>query len=84
MSDKITIYESFESMSLNDNLLRGIYTYGFEIPSIIQKKSIIPIIESKDIIAQSQSGTGKTASFIILLFALFETFAIVVVKNLSP
>ena len=65
MSDKITIYESFESMSLNDNLLRGIYTYGFEIPSIIQKKSIIPIIESKDIIAQSQSGTGKTASFII-------------------
>lgn len=65
MSDKITIYESFESMSLNDELLRGIYTYGFEIPSIIQKKSIIPIIESKDIIAQSQSGTGKTASFII-------------------
>jgi len=65
MSKKITSYDSFESMSLHDSLLKGIYTYGFEVPSNIQKKSIIPIISKNDVIAQSQSGTGKTASFII-------------------
>jgi superfamily II DNA/RNA helicase len=65
MSDEITLYETFESMKLNESLLRGIYTYGFEVPSNIQKKSIIPVISKRDIIAQSQSGTGKTASFII-------------------
>lgn len=57
--------ETFESMSLDKNLLKGIYTYGFEIPSNIQKKSITKIITQRDVIAQSQSGTGKTASFII-------------------
>ena len=56
---------SFDSLSINDNLLRGIYGYGFERPSTIQYKSI-PIINSgKDLIAQSQSGTGKTGSFLI-------------------
>lgn len=65
MSDEITLYETFESMTLHESLLRGIYTYGFEVPSNIQKKSIIPITTKRDIIAQSQSGTGKTASFII-------------------
>jgi superfamily II DNA/RNA helicase len=64
-NQEITIYKSFDTMSLNDSLLKGIYTYGFEEPSNIQKKSIIPIINKRDIIAQAQSGTGKTASFII-------------------
>ena len=69
---------SFEDLDLNDNLLRGIYSYGFEKPSNIQYKSI-PIINSgKDIIAQSQSGTGKTGAFsigilwIYLLLKLLE------------
>lgn len=58
-------YANFEDMPIDDNLLKGIYTYGFENPSNIQKKGIVPIIENKDIIAQSQSGTGKTATFVI-------------------
>tara|TARA_B100001123_G_scaffold451052_1_gene626396 strand:- start:3325 stop:4467 length:1143 start_codon:yes stop_codon:yes gene_type:complete len=62
---EITVYEKFENMPLNDNLLKGIYTYGFENPSSIQKKGIVPIIENRDLIAQSQSGTGKTATFVI-------------------
>jgi translation initiation factor 4A len=65
MSNKLTLYESFDNMSLDDSLLKGVYTYGFEVPSNIQKKSIVPIINKRDVIAQSQSGTGKTASFII-------------------
>ena len=65
MSNELTLYESFDNMSLHDSLLKGIYTYGFEVPSNIQKKSIVPIINKRDVIAQSQSGTGKTGSFII-------------------
>ena len=46
-------------------LLRGIFGFGFEKPSEIQKRAIVPIIEGKDVIAQSQSGTGKTGAFSI-------------------
>lgn len=56
---------SFDTIINNDELLRGIYSYGFEKPSNIQSRSI-PIIQSgKDILAQSQSGTGKTGAFSI-------------------
>ena len=41
-------------------LLRGIYAYGFETPSPIQKKAIVPMFARRDVIAQAQSGTGKT------------------------
>ena len=57
--------ETFDDMQLNDNLLRGILAYGFENPSTIQKQAIVPIIEKKDVIAQAQSGTGKTGTFTI-------------------
>lgn len=61
----LLIYESFEDMDLKDNLLRGIYAMGYEKPSIIQQKGIKAIIDGGDLIAQSQSGTGKTATFSI-------------------
>jgi superfamily II DNA/RNA helicase len=47
------------------NLLRGIYAYGFEKPSHIQQKSILSIIQKRDVIAQTQSGTGKTGAFTV-------------------
>jgi len=56
---------SFEEMNLKDTLLRGIFSYGYEKPSVIQQKAIMPILTGKDIIVQSQSGTGKTATFAI-------------------
>jgi len=52
-------------MNLPPPLLRGIYSYGFEQPSIIQQKGIIPTISGRDILAMAQSGTGKTATFAI-------------------
>ena len=52
-------------MGLKEDLLRGIYAYGFEKPSAIQQRAIKPIILGRDVIAQSQSGTGKTAVFSI-------------------
>ena len=57
--------ETFDELNLKPDLLRGIYGYGFEKPSIIQQKAILPIIKGYDVIAQAQSGTGKTAAFAI-------------------
>ena len=57
--------ETFDQMNLKESILRGIYTYGFEKPSLIQKTAIVPMISGIDMIAQSQSGTGKTATFSI-------------------
>jgi translation initiation factor 4A len=57
--------KTWDELELNPNLLRGIFGYGFEKPSPIQAKAIKPVIEGKDVIAQAQSGTGKTATFAI-------------------
>jgi len=65
MENSLEVFEDFEDMNLDDNILRGIYSYGFERPSKIQQRAIVPIIGGGDIIAQSQSGTGKTATFSI-------------------
>jgi len=56
---------SWDELDISSELLRGIYSAGFEKPSPIQKKAIKPILLGKDIIAQAQSGTGKTATFTI-------------------
>ena len=52
-------------MELPDDVLRGIYAYGYENPSPIQKRAIKPMLSGRDLIAQAQSGTGKTATFSI-------------------
>ncbi len=56
---------SFENFNLNMKILRGIFAHGFTEPSEIQNKTIPVIISGKDILAQSQSGTGKTGAFVI-------------------
>jgi translation initiation factor 4A len=61
--DGVEICTSFDDMNLKDDLLRGIYAYGFEKPSAIQQRAILPILKGNDTIAQAQSGTGKTATF---------------------
>ena len=64
-SKDVDVMASFEAMGLREDLLRGIYSYGFEKPSAIQQRAIMPIVKGRDLIAQSQSGTGKTAVFSI-------------------
>merc|ERR1712134_213505 len=61
--DEIT--ETFDDMELREDLLRGIYAYGFEKPSAIQQKAVKPMMLGRDVIAQAQSGTGKTATFAV-------------------
>lgn len=63
---------SFDELGLKEKLKQGIYGFGFEHPSIIQKKAILPILQGRDLIAQAQSGTGKTGAFIIGTLQLID------------
>jgi translation initiation factor 4A len=67
LSNDLDFYDAFEDeeLGLNNEILKGIYAYGYEKPSPIQRVAIKPIIEGKDIVVQSHSGTGKTATFVI-------------------
>ena len=58
-------YESFDEMDLPENLLRGVYSFGYERPSKIQTLGIVPILQGHDILGMANSGTGKTATFLI-------------------
>merc|ERR1739838_666515 len=72
-SNEVDVTPTFDSMGLREDLLRGIYAYGFEKPSSIQQRAIQPIIKGRDVIAQAQSGTGKTATFSISSLQLIDT-----------
>ena len=63
---------TFDDMKLNDKLLRGIYGNGLEKPSSIQQRAIPQLLTKRDLIAQSQSGTGKTATFSIGILELLD------------
>merc|ERR1712048_1166092 len=72
-SEEVKITRSFESMKLREDLIRGIFAYGFEKPSAIQQRAIMPIMKGRDVIAQAQSGTGKTATFSISALQQVDT-----------
>ena len=57
-------YASFEDMPIKEELLRGLLAYGFENPSPIQKKAIVPISQGVDFLGQANSGTGKTGAYL--------------------
>lgn len=59
------VISTWDDLNLKDDLLRGIYAYGFEQPSEIQKKTIGHIHNGSELIAQAQSGCGKTGAFSI-------------------
>lgn len=65
--------DTFDSLNLREDLMRGIYSHGFEKPSAIQKIAINPIIKGRDVIGQAQSGTGKTGTFAIAMLQLTDT-----------
>lgn len=62
-SENVEVFPTFESMGLKDEIIKGIFTYGFSKPSPVQQRAVVPIIKGRDIIIQSQSGTGKTCVF---------------------
>lgn len=72
-NETIQVMPTFDSLGLKEDLLRGIYAYGYEKPSAIQQRAILPITKGRDVIAQAQSGTGKTATFSIGLLQSVDT-----------
>ncbi|XP_039168605.1 eukaryotic initiation factor 4A-III homolog B-like isoform X2 [Eucalyptus grandis] len=64
---------SFDSMGLSDDVLRGIYGHGFDKPSAIQQRAVVPIVRGRDVIAQAQSGTGKTSTFALASCQIVDT-----------
>ena len=85
VADEVKVYETFDDMNLPENLLRGVYSHGFERPSEIQKRGIMPMKEKRDLLAQAQSGTGKTGAFTIgALSALDPDLKRVQVLVLAP
>jgi superfamily II DNA/RNA helicase len=71
--DSSFFMNDWDDLAEHTDLLRGIYSYGFEKPSPIQQKGIKPIMQGRDTIAQAQSGTGKTATFSIGALSLVNT-----------
>jgi translation initiation factor 4A len=69
------IVPSFDDdhLGLPDTILRGIYAHGFEHPSDVQQKTLLPLREGRDVIAQARSGTGKTGSFAIAACAMIAS-----------
>ena len=65
--------EEWDDLDMDPTVLRGIYAYGFESPSPIQKKGIKPMLNKRDVIAQAQSGTGKTGCFTVGTLARIDT-----------
>lgn len=70
--DNNKVITGWEDCVKNEDLLRGIYAYGFENPSPIQAKAIYPMTCKRDVIAQAQSGTGKTGAFTIGSLSLID------------
>ena len=70
VSKEVQVYTTFEKMGLNPKLLRGIFSNGFDKPSSIQERCIVPITKGRDVVAQAQSGTGKTAMLSVVSLQL--------------
>ena len=71
-SENLAVVPAFEGLRLKPELLRGVFQYGFEKPSAIQQRAIAPITAGRDVIAQAQSGTGKTSMIAIAMLQNFD------------
>ena len=67
------LLKNWDDFDIKPDLLRGIYSLGFENPSPIQSKAILPMVSKRDIIGQAQSGTGKTGTFSIGTLQIIDT-----------
>jgi superfamily II DNA/RNA helicase len=64
---------SFDSLKLDPQILRALHSVGYKTPTPIQEKAIPVILEGHDLMASAQTGTGKTAAFILPALNLLAT-----------
>ncbi len=60
-----TMNNSFAELGLNEHILRGVEAMGYENPTPVQKEAIPHILQKQDVVAIAQTGTGKTAAFML-------------------
>ena len=72
-SKGVNVVNTFDAMGIREDLLRGLYSYGFEKPSAIQQRAVMPICSGRDVIAQAQSGTGKSSMISLALCQMLDT-----------
>ena len=56
---------SFEKFELHAKIFAGVQALGYKVPTPIQLQSIPPILEGRDVMGLAQTGTGKTAAFVL-------------------
>ena len=56
---------NFEKFNLHSHISTGVKASGYTVPTPIQRQSIPPILEGKDVLGLAQTGTGKTAAFVL-------------------
>ena len=56
---------AFEALGLDPALLKAVYALGYEAPTPIQREAIPPILSGRDVIGTAQTGSGKTAAFVL-------------------
>jgi ATP-dependent RNA helicase RhlE len=56
---------NFEQFNLNQEVMAGVRSQGYTTPTPIQLKAIPPIMQGRDLIGLAQTGTGKTAAFVL-------------------
>ena len=59
------MYESFDDLGLHDDLLDRLNEVGYKTPTPIQAKAIPLLLEGRDLLGVAQTGTGKTATFVL-------------------
>ncbi len=72
MKKENTSQDNFLAFDLKSKVLKGIFDLGFNTPSPIQKSAIPIVLEGHDLIAQAQTGTGKTAAFAIPILNMLK------------
>ena len=76
---------SFKDLNLNSKLLRAVEASGFVTPTDIQREAIPVVLAGRDLMASAQTGTGKTAAFVLpALQRLLEIAAVALTGGMRP
>jgi ATP-dependent RNA helicase DDX54/DBP10 len=55
----------FQTLGLKPQVLKGILTCGFKVPTPIQRRALPVVLSGKDVVAMARTGSGKTAAFVV-------------------
>ena len=67
------VIHQFEDFQLRSDLLKGLFAYGYAKPSLIQQRTLLSVAQGRDVLAQAQSGTGKTSMFVLGILQRLDT-----------